>query len=148
MPKPPPQVPPAALALYDKLVATHPAVERKGAAMPYTSLNGHMFSFLTETGTLALRLPDGERETFLKKHKAKLCERHGTVMKEYVEVPAALLKKTTELKKHFDASVAYVSALKPKPTTRKKTANRLSPKAETTTAEAGTRKKAARKTKR
>jgi hypothetical protein len=35
--------------------------------MPYTSLNGHMFSFLTETGTMALRLPAGEREAFLKK---------------------------------------------------------------------------------
>ena len=32
--------------LYNKLVATIPAVERKGASMPYTSLNGNMFSFL------------------------------------------------------------------------------------------------------
>ena len=27
--------------------------EVKGAKNPYTSLNGHMFSFLTETGTMA-----------------------------------------------------------------------------------------------
>jgi len=45
------------LELYERLVATQPSVERKGATMPYTSLNGHMFSFLTETGKLALRLP-------------------------------------------------------------------------------------------
>jgi len=37
----------ASLALYEKLVATNPKVERKGATMPYTSLNGHMFSLLT-----------------------------------------------------------------------------------------------------
>src|SRR5262245_35597433 len=34
------------LKLYEKLVATNPKVERKGATMPYTSLNGHMFSYL------------------------------------------------------------------------------------------------------
>ena len=35
------------LELYEKLVATNPQVERKGKTMPYTSLNGHMFSFLS-----------------------------------------------------------------------------------------------------
>lgn len=113
-------IPPDKLDLYEKLVATNPDVERKGASMPYTSLNGHMFSFLTKTGKLALRLPAKERDAFLKNHKTKLCEQHGTVMKEYVEVPDALLKKTRELKKFFDQSYAYVSSLKPKPTTRKK----------------------------
>ena len=115
-------LPAGKLAMYEKLVASIPGVERKGAAMPYTSLNGHMFSFLTESGTMALRLPERERDAFLRKYKAKLCERHGTVMKEYVEVPDSLLKKTAELKKHFTASVAYVRSLKPKSTTRKKPA--------------------------
>ena len=40
----------ASLALYEKLVATNPKVDRKGATMPYTSLNGHMFSLLTREG--------------------------------------------------------------------------------------------------
>lgn len=115
------------LRLYEKLVATNPSVERKGAAMPYTSLHGHMFSFLTETGTLALRLAEDDREMFLKKYKTKLCERHGTVMKEYVVVPDSLLKKTKELKKYFDLSVAYVGSLKPKPTKRKKATAKKKP---------------------
>ena len=112
------------LELYEKLVATNPSVERKGAAMPYTSLNGHMFSFLTETGMLALRLADDDRDAFLKKYKTKLCERHGTIMKEYVLVPDTLLTKTKEVKKFFDLSITYVSSLKPKPTTRKKSTKR------------------------
>ena len=45
-------------------------------------------------------------------------------MKEYVDVPEALLKKTGELKKYFDLSFAYVSSLKPKPTTKKKAAKK------------------------
>ena len=45
------------LALYEKLVATNPKVERKGATVPYTSVNGHMFSYLSKEAKLALRLP-------------------------------------------------------------------------------------------
>ena len=104
----------AKLALYDKLVATNPKVERKGATVPYTSLNGHMFSYLGKTGELALRLPEAEREAFLKKYKTKLCELYGVVQKEYVMVPDSLLKKTKELQPYFEAGFAFVSALKPK----------------------------------
>lgn len=112
------------LTLFEKLVATNPKVERKGATMPYTSLNGHMFSLLTRQGFLALRLPSEAREAFIKKYKTKLCEQYGTVMKEYVVVPDALLKKTLELRKFFDLSYAYVGTLKPKPTSRKPAAKK------------------------
>ena len=112
--------PPDKVELYEKLVATNPKAERKGAAFPYTSLNGHMFSILTKDGTLALRLPEKEREAFLKKYKTKLSVQYGTVMKEYVEVPDALFKKTGELKKYFALSYAYVGSLKPKSTKGKK----------------------------
>ena len=108
------------IALYDKLVATNPKVERKGATVPYTSVNGNMFSYLSKEGKLELRLPPAELEAFLKKYKAKLCEAYGKVQPEYVEVPDSLLASTKELKKYFDASYAYVSTLKPKPTSKKK----------------------------
>ena len=52
------------LDLYNRLIATQSDVQRKGASMPYTSVNGHMFSFLTADGHLALRLPAAEREAF------------------------------------------------------------------------------------
>jgi hypothetical protein len=114
----------AGLALYEKLVATNPGVERKGDTMPYTSVNGHMFSLYTKEGTLTLRLPPGEREAFLKKYKTKLSVQYGVVMKEYVEVPAALLKKTKELSTFFAISHAYAAALKPKSTTGKTAATK------------------------
>src|SRR5580658_9935057 len=113
-------VPPEKLQLYEKLVATNPKIERKGDTVPYTSLNGHMFSYLSKEGKLALRLPDKERNAFLKRYKAKLCEAYGRVQPEYVEVPDSLLSLTRELKKFFDSSYEYVGSLKPKPTTRKK----------------------------
>jgi hypothetical protein len=113
-------IPSDRLALYEKLVATNPNVERKGDSVPYTALNGHMFSYLSKEGKLMLRLPDGERKAFLTKYKAKLCEAYGRVQPEYVEVPDSLLSATRELKKFFDCSYEYVGSLKPKPTTKKK----------------------------
>jgi hypothetical protein len=107
-------VPADKLVLYEKLVATNPKVVRLGATVPYTSLNGHMFSYLSKEGKLELRLPEGEREAFLKKYTAKLTEAYGRVQPEYVEVPDSLLASTRELKKYFEMSYAYVAALKPK----------------------------------
>jgi TfoX/Sxy family transcriptional regulator of competence genes len=104
--------------LYDKLIATLPQVERKGAANPYTSLNGNMFTLLHE-GRLALRLPAAEREAFLKKYKTRLYEAYGTQMKEYVSVPDDLLRKTKDLEKYLAMSYAYAKTLKPKPTKKK-----------------------------
>ena|ERR1700675_3627684 len=106
--------------LYDKLIATHPKIERKGAAMGYTSLNGHMFSLLGRSGVLALRLPAEEREKFLKKYKTTLHEAYGVVMKEYVSVPDVLFQNTKELKKYMARSYDYISTLKPKPAKKKR----------------------------
>jgi hypothetical protein len=106
--------------LYEKLIATNPKVERKGATLPYTALNGHMFSYLHQSGLVALKLPRDQIDGFLKKYDTKLFEAYGVVQKEFVTVPDHLLAKTNELKKYFDMSYEYVSSLKPKPT-RKKT---------------------------
>ena len=122
MAKPAPHAPSDKVELYEKLIATNSDVERKGAANPYTSVNGNMFSQLLPSGRLSLRLPETEREAFLKEYKTKLVEQYGVVMKEYVEVPDELLENTSDIKRHFDISLAYASSLKPKPTTKKKAA--------------------------
>lgn len=111
---------PERIALYEKLVATIPDIERKGADNPYTSINGNMFSLLhSPDGRLALRLPEDERKKFVKKHKTALFEAYGVVMKEYVAVPDALLAKTKELQKYLAISFAYAKTLKPKPTKKR-----------------------------
>src|SRR5215470_5291231 len=111
---------PEKLALYEKLIATHPEIERKGDNNPYTSLNGNMFTYMDPTSALvAIRLPAEEREKFLKKYNTKLFEAYGAVMKEYVTVPDALLAKTGELKKYLAMSYEYAKTLKPKPTKKK-----------------------------
>lgn len=106
------------VALYDKLIATNPKIERKGAANPYTSLNGNMFTLL-HSGSLAIRLPEDKRGEFLKKYKTTLYEAYGTVMPEYVTVPDTLLTNTKELRKYLELSYEYVKTLKSKPTKKK-----------------------------
>ena len=107
-------------ALYEKLIATHPEIERKGDANPYTSLNGNMFTLLHQSQSLAIRLPEDERGKFLKKYKSHLFEAYGAVMKEYVAIPDSLLKNTKELAKYLELSYSYAKTLKPKATKKKK----------------------------
>ncbi len=85
-------IPSDRFALYEKLVSSIPTIELRGATMPYTSCNGHMFSFLDKEGNLGLRLPESERNEFIHEHKTKLCEAYGTILKEYVLVPESLFK--------------------------------------------------------
>lgn len=106
--------------LYDKLIAANPAIERKGKTTPYTSLNGHMFSFLSKEGSMGLRLAENDREAFMLKYDSCLMEQHGRIMKEYVLVPDVLLEDTTELAEFLQKSLDYVAGLKPKPSKKKK----------------------------
>lgn len=56
---------PENLDLYTALMSTLPNTEIKGATMPYTSMNGNMYSFLKD-GLVGLRLPTTIREAFIK----------------------------------------------------------------------------------
>lgn len=108
------------LSQYDALVATYPDIKRKGKANPYTSVNGHMTSFLMKEGHLALRMSKTDQAAFVEKHKTEPCISYNTVMKEYVVVPDEILHSLDEVKVYFEMSYGYVSGLKPKPTRKKK----------------------------
>ena len=121
-----PKAAPDSVVLYDALLATNPEIERKGDTMPYTSVNGNMFSLLTADGTLALRLPAADREAFLIRYDTALTVQYGAVMKEYVQVPAALVAKHGGplAKYSIHISYRYACSLKPKPTTKKTAAKK------------------------
>jgi hypothetical protein len=110
--------PPDRLELYELVVATVAGVERKGATMPYTSRNGHMFNYLDPAGSMRLRLPADDRGAFLSTYQATLAEQHGRVMQEFVVVPDDLLERTDELADWLGRSHAWIGSLKAKPTRR------------------------------
>jgi hypothetical protein len=104
-----------AKARYVELAATIGEASVKGAKVPYTSMNGNMYSYLGENG-VALRLPADAREEFLAKYQTTLYHAYGIVQKEYVTVPPGLLAKTDELAPYFRVSFDYAKTLKPKKT--------------------------------
>ncbi len=106
-----------AKARYAELVATIDEAQLKGAKMPYTSMNGNMYSYLGEDG-VGLRLPADVREEFLARYQTTLYQANGKVQKEYVTVPAELLVRTDEIAPYFRVSFDYAKTLKPKATKR------------------------------
>src|SRR6202000_3074329 len=104
--------------LYSGMVTSHPDAVLKGDPVPYTSLNGNMYSFLSKDGFVGLRLAEEQRAKFLAKYKTTLAQQYGVVQKEYVVVPDSLLNKLAELSPWFKLSYQYVGSLKPKPTTK------------------------------
>lgn len=105
--------------VYDILVRKFESIERKGKTMPYTSINGHMFSFMSKSGEMGLRLSKLDLNAFLEVHNAEHMLQHGRVMKEYVHVPQVVFKDLQLLEGYFQKSIDYVSGLKPKPTKKK-----------------------------
>lgn len=108
------------IELYNNLIKTNPDIEKKGKTTPYTSINGHMFSFLSKDGSMGLRLSESDRESFISEYYGKLMVQHGRTMKEFVEIPDELFSDTEKLTSYLQKSLDYVSSLKPKPTKKKK----------------------------
>ena len=88
----------------------------KGAKNPYTSLNGHMFSFLDTDVKMALRMSDEMREEFLELYVSGPVVQYGSVMRGYVSIPDELLDDGEALAEWFERSHAWVGSLPPKPT--------------------------------
>jgi len=107
-------------SLFTSLVATVATVELKGDTIPYCSLNGHMYCYLSKEGLMALRLPGDLRQQFIERYQTTLMTAYGIVQKEYVVVPDHVLQDIEELKPWFRDSHLHVGLLKPKPTKAKK----------------------------
>ena len=105
-------IPQDKMQLYRQLLTTQPQIELKGKNNPYTSHNGHMFTFISKDGVLAIRLPKDERIVFLKEYNTTLMESYGAIMKEYVKVPDTLFQNTETLVKYLKISYEYVKTLK------------------------------------
>lgn len=93
--------------------------EVKGAKNPYTSRNGHMFSFLDRDGTMAIRFSDDLTEKFRSRYESGDVIQYGATMRGYSSVPGDLLADTGELLDWFERSWNWIGTLPPKPTKKK-----------------------------
>jgi TfoX/Sxy family transcriptional regulator of competence genes len=106
--------------LYDEIWAQFPEIERKGKTMPYTSMNGNMFSFVSKIGELAFRLSDEVKREYISAHGASESIQHGRVMKGYINVPEKYFDDAEFLKILCEKSIQYAKTLRPKATKKKK----------------------------
>lgn len=114
-------IPKELIAQYDLIISEIPEMERKGANLPYTSMNGNMYSMMRKDGALGIRLSADDRKAFMEKYQTVPFENYGSLIKEYVEVPANVLVDTQAMVYYMKRSHAYAKTLKPKPTTKTKT---------------------------
>lgn len=112
-------VSPEQIEAYDRLLATHPDIERKGKNLLYTSVNGHMFTVFSTEAQLGIRLPKEERAAFLEEFGTTILRSYGHNMPEYVTIPDDLLEDTETLAPYLAMSYDYVRSLEPKPTKKK-----------------------------
>jgi TfoX/Sxy family transcriptional regulator of competence genes len=109
------------IEFFDSILPKTPKVKRKRMfGYPVGFTNGNMFMGLHSDGFI-LRLDEADRESFIRKHNAKIFEpMPRRKMREYIVVPGNLLADIPSLKTWCKRSYEYASKLKPKGTKRKR----------------------------
>ncbi len=102
------------LEIYDELIAKCPRFERKGKTVPYTSVNGHMFSILNKDGELGFRYSKEVQEKYFQEFGTTNFKSHGAVMRGYVLIPDDMLKDLDKLAEYLNESFDFVMTLEPK----------------------------------
>ncbi|MGI9602092.1 MAG: hypothetical protein ACR2QE_09420 [Acidimicrobiales bacterium] len=111
--------PAEALEGYRAVVEASGNGEVKGAKNPYTSRNGHMFSFLDGDGLMALHLSDELEADFRSRFESGPVIQYGRTMRGYASVPPELFADTKTLCQWYDRAWEWIGTLEPKPTKKK-----------------------------
>jgi hypothetical protein len=109
---------PEVLAAFDTMIAGVKGVERKGATMPYASVNGNMYAMISKANVIGLRLGESDLTAFFLAGGTPFEGIPGFVNKEYGAIPKSMLADTRTLQTWFRLSHAYASKLKPQATKR------------------------------
>jgi hypothetical protein len=105
----------AVIDIYDRLIAGHDGLTRKGKASVYTATNGNMFSFVGPDGEMCIRLSQADIMAYGVDYSNDPVIRYNSVMNGYVVVPEALLNDADVLAAWFAKSVNFADTLKAKP---------------------------------
>jgi TfoX/Sxy family transcriptional regulator of competence genes len=115
---------------FAQVLPNDPEIERRSMfGYPCAFFHGHMFCGLFEDQFI-VRLPDAERNVFLKQPGAKVFEpMPGRPMKEYVLVPQAVVEREALLGGWLRQSLDYVGGLPPRVKKAKKVPHARKPAA-------------------
>ena len=109
------------IELFNKILPDSEVIEKRQMfGYPSSFINRNMFMGLFGD-QLFIRLSESDRDEFLKLDEAKLFEpMAGRPMKEYVMIPASLLKDTTTLNEWIEKSFVYTASLPPRSSMKRK----------------------------
>ena len=99
------------LSRYDEIVALCDRIERKGKTVPYTSANGHMFSFINKSNEFGIRFSKEVQEKYIEQFNSSLFHSHNSVMKGYVLIPHAVFADDKLMIDLLNESYDYVMSL-------------------------------------
>lgn len=99
---------------YDAIVKLCTGIERKGKSVPYTSANGHMFSFLNKDGELGMRFSKAVQEKYFTQFNTGPLTSHGSIMKGYILITEVMFADMDLLANLLKESHKYVMGLDPK----------------------------------
>lgn len=104
------------LKIYEELIRNHPEVKRKGKRLPYTSMKGNMFSFISKEGHIGLRFSDEDVVKYMKLYGFTEFIQNDRVMVGYVQIPDDFLENEL-LVELFNECYEYAKTIDPKPKT-------------------------------
>ena len=107
---------PTVLAVFDLMISGVKGVERKGATMPYVSINGNMYGMISKADIIGIRLSEEDLQAFMLSGGAPFEGVPGFVSKEYGAVPRSMFTDSKQLQMWFRLSHNYASKLPVKPT--------------------------------
>lgn len=85
--------------------------ERKGKTVPYTSANGHMFSFLNKAGEIGIRFSKDVQEKYIEDFNSTIFKSYNAIMRGYVLIPDNMLEDLDNVARYLDESFDYVMSL-------------------------------------
>jgi len=101
------------IKLFEAVTPGPPATPKKMFGFPAAFVNGNMFMGLHQEDMI-LRLPGGSRAELLKMNARIFEPMPGRPMREYVVVPASLLRDRNKLSSWAQKALEYGSSLPPK----------------------------------
>ena len=99
------------LKRYDELVGKCDRFERKGKTVPYTSANGHMFSFINKANEIGVRFSKEVQEKYIQQFDSSLYHSHNAIMKGYVLIPETVLADDRLIIKLLNESYDFAMSL-------------------------------------
>ena len=106
-----------ALKIYEGLIENQPEVKRKGKRLPYTSLKGNMFSFISKDGHIGLRFSEEDVEKYINLYGFTEFIQNDRVMVDYVKIPDEFLENEL-LVEFFNECCQHAKTIEPRPKTK------------------------------